>query len=128
MPSFIHHLRRTTPKAKRIFAGVVICNSSIIIWVHWDQKAQMRRMHAGVELDAQRLEQKLLDTGIDQSVLHRDVAGYYTSRETIPDYAKAKNHQPVPPEDIPELASLGVTRDSTFVPGMDRPDVDIHRF
>eukprot|EP00485_Elphidium_margaritaceum_P023776 CAMPEP_0202713268 /NCGR_PEP_ID=MMETSP1385-20130828/52469_1 /ASSEMBLY_ACC=CAM_ASM_000861 /TAXON_ID=933848 /ORGANISM="Elphidium margaritaceum" /LENGTH=41 /DNA_ID= /DNA_START= /DNA_END= /DNA_ORIENTATION= len=37
----------------------------------------------------------------------------------------AKNHQPVPPENIPELAELGVTSDSVHVPGMKLPEVDM---
>ena len=77
-------------------------------------------MHEGVALDEKRLEQKLLDYGIDQRALHRDLGQY-----SRPEYANAKNHKPVPPENIPELAQLGVTRESTFVPGMKRPEVDM---
>ena len=102
---------------------VCITNGTCIWWVHYDQKAQFARMHAGVELDEKRLEQKLLDRGIDQRALYRDLPHY-----SRPEYTQAKNHQPVPPENIPELAELGVTRDSTFVPGMDRPEVDMDRF
>ena len=101
--------RRTTPKARRIFGTVCLVNSSVIVWVHYDQKAQIRRMHAGVALDEKRLEQKLLDRGIDQRALHRDLPQY-----SRPEYANAKNHQPVPPQNIPELAELGVTRESTL--------------
>ena len=80
-------------------------------------------MHAGVELDEKRLEKKLLDYGIDQSALYQDLPEYRKAG-----IWKALNLKPVPPENIPELAELGVTRESTFVPGMDRPEVDVNRF
>merc|ERR1712244_173980 len=123
MASVIHHLKRSSPKARRFFYTVFTLNTSCIVWVHYDQKAQMKRMHAGVELDEKRLEKKLLDYGIDQRALYRDLPHY-----SLPENAKAKNHQPVPPEHIPELAVLGVTRESTYVPGMDRPEVDVDKF
>ena len=81
-------------------------------------------MHKGVILDEQRLEKKLLQYGIDQRALTQDLPQYSRQAE----HALAKNHQPVPPENIPELAELGVTRDSTFVPGMKRPEVDMDKF
>lgn len=80
-------------------------------------------MHAGVELDEKRLEKKLLQYGIDHRALHQDLPEF-----SRPEYSQAKNHQPVPPENIPELAELGVTRESTFVPGMKRPKVDMDQF
>ena len=123
MASVIHHLKRSSPKARRFFYTVFTLNTTCIVWVHYDQKAQMTRMKAGVALDEKRLEQKLLDYGIDQSALYKDLPEYKK-----PEYALSKNHQPVPPENIPELAELGVTRESTFVPGMERPEVDVSRF
>ena len=72
-------------------------------------------MKIGVELDQKRLKQKLKDYGIDDAALYRD----------IPNHDMPKQHLPVPPERIPELHELGVTRDMTYVPGMKRPDVDI---
>merc|ERR1711971_135311 len=125
MPSFIHHLRKTSPKARRIFGTCVVVNTSCVVWVHFDQKAQMARMHAGVALDEQRLEKKLKDKGVDPRALYQDLPEY-SRREVWPEHALAKNHQPVPPENIPELAALGVTRESTFVPGMHRPEVDVN--
>lgn len=118
--------RRTTPKARRIFGTVLTLNVSCIVWVHYDQGAQMRRMHAGVALDTARLEKKLMDRGIDRGALFRVNKG--VEEQSYPkEHALAKYHKPVPPENIPELAELGVTRESSFVPGMDRPDVDMNQ-
>eukprot|EP00483_Globobulimina_turgida_P005590 UN05600 len=128
MPSFIYHMRRTTRKARMIFGTVVLLNSTCIVWVHYDQKAQFKRMHAGVELDEKRLEKKLLDYGIDQSALFKEQIDHYERERRYPEHALAKNHKPVPPEHIPELAELGVTSQSTYVPGMHRPEVDIDKF
>eukprot|EP01084_Bolivina_argentea_P150669 263094_1 len=128
MPGFMHHFRRASRKARWIFGTVVIVNSTCIIWVNYDQKAQFKRMHAGVELDEKRLEKKLLDFGIDQSALYKEQLDYYDRTKQYPQHALAKNHKPIPPENIPELAQLGVTRESTYVPGMDRPDVDVDKF
>ena len=81
-------------------------------------------MHEGVELDRARLEKKLIDRGIDRGALYQVNKG--VEQQSKPkEHALAKYHKPVPPENIPELAELGVTRESTFVPGMNRPQVDM---
>ena len=57
------------------------------------------------------------------TLIYRDLPHY-----ALPEHRNQKGHQPTPPELIPELAELGVTRDSTYVPGMERPEVDVEKF
>jgi hypothetical protein len=108
--------RDATTKAKRRFLGVLFINAGIVAFVHWDQYYQSNRMKAGVFQDQKRLRKKLATYGINEKkALYRD----------LPEYALSKQHQPVRPEDIPELAALGVTSESDYVPGMARPKVDL---
>lgn len=91
-------------------------------------------MKLGVKLDKERLKEKLEKYGIkEEDIANVGDLSTITNEEisllrVIPEHAVPKNHLPVPPEQIPELSSLGVTRDSTFVPGMERPDVDPKEF
>lgn len=109
--------RSTSKKARCIFSAVFLFNASIVVGVHYYQRKNELSMKIGVELDQKRLKQKLQDYGIDNSALYRE----------IPNHNMPRQHLPIPPERIPELQSLGVTRESTFVPGMDRPDVDLEK-
>lgn len=83
-------------------------------------------MKKGLPADQVRIKQKIEKYKLDPKEQYRDLEaiGYHT-QTNIPEYAKAKNHLPVPPELIPELSLLGVTSESTSIPGSKRPDVDL---
>lgn len=102
-------------------------NVSIISGVHFDQKRREKVMHKGVGLDRERLQSKLNKYGIkDKSMLFREQHPWSNQKQihNQPKIDRAKLHQPTHPDDIPELQQLGVTEDSTYVPGMRRPEID----